>query len=410
MSAQLRGTNQESGRPYNRRIVLETIRLSAPIARGEIARKVGLTVQTVSTIIRELELQGFVRSTREQPKGRGHPSTSLAVNPEGGFAIGLHVTPISVEAALINLAGDVIARFHRSFTTNDVEATLAVCGVLAAECRALRPEGRMLGIGLAIPGPSDIESMSFVGSTTLEGWKGVDVQALLTTATGLPVFTGVDLASAALGDHLYGAGRNFRDFYYLYFGVGLGGTMVHDGSPIRGAFGNAGEIGHMPLVPGGDPCPCGNRGCLERYVSLDALGRRLQTAGHGEDISQAIRDGHPVVEAWIGEVAPVLRAAVTIIENLFDPETIIFGGLAPEALLSRLLAAAEPLAPSIAERRTRLAARVTLASDGEDAVLRGAAALAVSGMLSPRVGEFLTGDADADPIMTTPTTKAEFAA
>ena len=71
----LKGTNQEFGRPYNRRIVLETIRLQAPIARGEIARRVGLTVQTVSTIIRELEMQGFIVGVRETPKGRGYPPT-----------------------------------------------------------------------------------------------------------------------------------------------------------------------------------------------------------------------------------------------------------------------------------------------------------------------------------------------
>ena len=92
----LRGTNQESGRPYNRRIVLETIRLHGPIARGEIARKVGLTVQTVSTIIRELELQDFVIGAREAPKGRGYPATALTLNPEGGFAIGTNVSPIGI--------------------------------------------------------------------------------------------------------------------------------------------------------------------------------------------------------------------------------------------------------------------------------------------------------------------------
>ena len=106
----LRGTNQESGRPYNRRIVLETIRLHAPIARGEIARRVGLTIQTVSTITRELEAHDFVRSVREPRGGRGHPPAMLSLNPEGGFAIGLHVTPIGVEAALIDLAGDLVAR------------------------------------------------------------------------------------------------------------------------------------------------------------------------------------------------------------------------------------------------------------------------------------------------------------
>ena len=75
----LRGTNQESGRPFNRRIVLESIRLNGPTTRGEIAERVGLTVQTVSTIVRELEDQGYILSVREKPKGRGIPPSALEV-------------------------------------------------------------------------------------------------------------------------------------------------------------------------------------------------------------------------------------------------------------------------------------------------------------------------------------------
>ena len=104
----LRGTNQEFGRPYNRRIVLESIRLHGPIARGEIASRVGLTVQTVSTIVRELEEQGYILSLRVEPKGRGLPPATLRINPEGGYAVGIHITPLGINAALINLSGDVI--------------------------------------------------------------------------------------------------------------------------------------------------------------------------------------------------------------------------------------------------------------------------------------------------------------
>lgn len=90
---ELKGTNQEYGRPYNRRIVLETIRLQGPIARGDIAKRVGLTVQTVSTITRELEEQGFLLGAREVRKLRGYPPTTLTINPDGGCAIGVHLTP-----------------------------------------------------------------------------------------------------------------------------------------------------------------------------------------------------------------------------------------------------------------------------------------------------------------------------
>ena len=183
------------------------------------------------------------------------------------------------------------------------------------------------------------------------------IAELLEAATGLPAFVGVDLAAAALGERLYGTGRAFRDFYYLYFGVGLGGRWCHDGMALRGARGNAGEIGHLPLVPDGDPCPCGNRGCL------DAISPSMRSiAGCARPTRALISSGRlplapSIVDGWIDEAAPLLRTAIVTIENLFDPETILIGGLAPDALLSRLAAAAEPLAHSVAEHgRTNHAA------------------------------------------------------
>ena len=376
---ELKGTNQEFGRPYNRRIVLESIRLDGPTTRGRIARQVGLTVQTVSTIIRELEELGLVLSVREEPKGRGLPPATLRINPEGGHAIGVHLTPLGVDAALINLAGDIVASASRSAHQPSPDLAFALIADLVAELRTARPDGRMLGIGMALPGPFDVDSMSFVGPTTMAGWRDVDLRRRLAEAAALPAFFEADMGAAALGERLYGRGAEFADFYYLYFGVGLGGTMVHDGAPLRGAWGNAGEIGHIPLVPDGEPCPCGNRGCLERYVSLEALSRR--PAGVDE-------------AAWVRSVAPVFRAALVTIENLFDPETIILGGLASESLLADLAAVAADLPNSVSARRDRKAPRVVVSDGGHQAVLRGAAALAVTGVLSPRFYQMLASGSD----------------
>lgn len=382
----LRGTNQESGRPYNRRIVLETIRLAGPIARGEIARRVGLTVQTVSTIIRELELQDFIKGAREEPKGRGYPATALTLNPEGGFAIGASVTPIGIDVALVNLAGDIIGQNGREISNIEPDAAFAEIAAAATELRALRPKGRLLGLGMAMPGPFDVESMSFVGPTTLQGWKDVPIAERLNAATGLPAFVGRDVASAALSERLYGAGRNLHEFYYLYLGVGTGGLLVHEGQVVRGARGNAGEIGHVPFIPDGEYCPsCGNRGCLERYVSVEAYDRRSKIVGE---------------DGWIAEAAPLLRTAILAIENIYDPETIIFGGLAPEGVMKKLARAAEPLLASVSARRDRSLPRLTLSITGKAAMLRGAAALVFSNMLAPRIGA--SGDDDNDPLMQKP--------
>src|SRR5690606_7982350 len=145
--------------------------------------------------------------------------------------------------------------------------------------------------------------------------------------------------------------------------------VIYDGQVVRGAWGNAGEVGHIPLVPDGDPCPCGNRGCLERYLSLEAYVRRTAVIGEAE---------------WLKEVAPLLRAAIVTIENLFDPETIVLGGLAPVELRLKLLALTASLPNSLAARRDRRHPRVILSRCGTDAVLRGAASLAITQVLSPR--------------------------
>ncbi|RUU47979.1 ROK family transcriptional regulator [Mesorhizobium sp. M6A.T.Ca.TU.002.02.2.1] len=371
----LRGTNQEFGRPYNRRIVLESIRLHGPITRGDIARRVGLTVQTVSTIVRELEEHGYVLSMREEPRGRGLPPATLRINPEGGYAVGIHATPLGINAALINLSGDVIESTYREAPSATPDHAFDLIGAMVLELTGLRPGGRVLGIGMALPGPFGVESMSFIGPTTMAGWKDVALRERLEASTGLPAFFETDMAAAAMGERLYGLGAGHSEYYYLYFGVGLGGVMVHDGSALRGAWGNAGEIGHIPVVPVGEPCPCGNRGCLERYLSLEALRRR--------NISDA---------DWVDEVGPIFRNALTIIENLFDPETIILGGLASTDLLERLAGSVANLPNSVSARTDRTTPRVTVARGGQHAVLRGAAALAVSGVLSPRFGQIFTAE------------------
>lgn len=379
----LRGTNQEFGRPYNRRIVLESIRRSGPIARGEIAESVGLTVQTVSTIVRELEEQGYILSVREEPKGRGLPPTTLRINPEGGYAVGIHLTPLGIDAALINLSGDVIESVHSEAPNPTPDDAFSAIGAMVADLTGRRPGGRVIGIGMALPGPFGVDTMSFVGPTTMAGWQGVPLRERLNAATGLPAFFENDMAAAAMGERLYGIGVQHAEYYYLYFGVGLGGAMVHDGSVLRGAWGNAGEIGHIPVVPGGELCPCGNRGCLERYISLEARGR-----WSGDDSD------------WVAQVAPIFRNAITTIENLFDPETIVLGGLASPALLERLAASAEPLQNSVSARKDRRTPRIIVAEGGQHAVLRGAAALAVSGVLSPRFGQIFTAkrQREGDPL------------
>jgi predicted NBD/HSP70 family sugar kinase len=395
----LRGTNQEFGRPYNRRIVLETIRLHAPISRADIARRVGLSLQTVSNIVQEFEKLGFIVARREAPKGRGQPAIGLTLNADGGFAVGLQLSAGGLGGILVDLAGKVRAAQRIRLSATTPEVALPQMAAMVRELSAVQDSGRVLGVGLVMPGPFNVDSMSFVGPTTLEGWHSVPIADRLSSLTGLPAFLGGDSLAAALGEKMHGVGHDLDSFYYVYFGVGLGGGAVIDGQPFSGAWGNAGEFGHIPVMPDGKPCSCGNRGCLEGYVSLHALRGWLREAGIESEAADLIGPdgaGHPVLQAWIDQAVPLLRRAIGIIENLFDPQCIVLGGMLPQPLLERMEKQLHPLLPSVSCRPARPQSRLRLSTLGADSALHGAAVLALSGMLSPRFGLLFAGAADED--------------
>jgi predicted NBD/HSP70 family sugar kinase len=162
-----------------------------------------------------------------------------------------------------------------------------------------------------------------------------------------------------------------------------------DGAAYGGARGNAGEIGHTIALPGGHPCICGKRGCLETYVSVDSVTRYLADHGmvlRGVDALESLTADHPLVAAWMREGIEPLKIGLNALENLFDPETIMFGGDAPPWLIEGFLDRIAPLHISIS-RTERGLPRLMKADLGADAVARGAATLPVLEMLNPQYRE-----------------------
>ena len=293
------GNNPPRTRSHNRRVVLEAVRLNGPLGRSEIARLTRLTTQAVSNIAATLIEEGLIVEQGRRRAGRGQPPVLIAVNPEGGVTAGIEIAAGQVATVLVDLAGRLRARRSQPL---DNAAPERVAPLISAEIAAARksvpglPE-RMLGVGVVMPGPFGIEGMTSVGPTTLPGWAGVDAAEYLSAATGLTVVVENDATAASVGERLHGVGRGLRNFCLAYFGRGLGLGVVIDGRPYRGAFGNAGEIGHVVVAPGGRQCACGNRGCLERYASLQALEERLAEAGvaarSAEAIDRLVGEHHP---------------------------------------------------------------------------------------------------------------------
>ncbi len=385
-----RGTTQQASAPYNRRIVLDVIRRQGSISRKEIVDKVSLSPQTVANITSDLESIGLIVSRRlKVEKSRGQPPIVFELNPDGGSSIGISLEPGRASAALVNLVGDVLRKQEVEIDARDQRETLSVMvGIVKDLAARSSSTERLWGIGVALPGPFSVTDMSFVGPTSLESWTDLSILDDLRERSGLHVFYSVDSVAGALGESLFGVAGNLNNFFYVHFGVGLGGTLVVNRSAYKGANGNATEIGHIPVVPGGRACYCGNRGCLERYLSLHALSEALGDAGVKDrsknTLPAMLADKDSRLLAWCEDAAVHLRNAVCIIENTLDPETIVIGGSAPRPLVEHIVALANPLHRSVRGGVARATERILLSQRQEESSILGAAVLPIYEMLSPR--------------------------
>jgi len=385
-----RGTTQQSSAPYNRRIVLDVIRRQGRISRREIVELVSLSPQTVANITNDLQTIGLIVARRlKGARSRGQPPIAFELNPNAGNSIGISLEPGRVSAGLVNLVGEILERREVDIDTHDQRRVLEAVMRLIRDLRR-RPAAaeRLWGIGVALPGPLVKTDISFIGPTTLEGWSDLSVLDELRDTSRLQVFYSVDSVAAALGETLFGVARALDNFFYMHFGVGLGGTLVVNRSAYRGANGNATEIGHIPAVPGGKPCYCGNAGCLERYLSVQSLAEALGVSEAPDRdaliVAELERNTHAALQGWCLEAAARLRDAVCVIENMLDPLTIVIGGSAPKLLVERLVALAEPLHHSVRGGVASPGTRILLSEREEDSSILGAAVLPIYDLLSPR--------------------------
>jgi len=335
------GAGPGYARGFNRRVVLETIRLQGPLSRAAIARKTGLSIQTLSNIADELLTSGLLREEGVRQGGRGAPAVDLALNPDGGFTFGVSLDHRRLVIVLVDLVGNL-----RRQETMEIEGLVPkkVLGHVKRLAAGLARKERagadkLWGAGVVMPMLFENGAAVAFGPTSMPAWQDVPIVATLSAAMGIPVVVENDATAAAVGEQFHGAGRRLRDFFYVYIGVGVGGGMILSGHPYRGSAGRAGELGHIVVAPGGRPCACGNRGCLERYASLSAAQHALDGRPEGSRPIDPLKIAAGVARLgpWIELAAEHLSTACVTIDNLLNPEAIVIGGIVPDAVLSPLI-------------------------------------------------------------------------
>jgi predicted NBD/HSP70 family sugar kinase/biotin operon repressor len=370
-------------RASNRLRVIQALQVLGITSRADLARHTGLSRSTVSTIVSGLQAEGMVVDRDENGRvsaGGGRPPALIALDPTAGFAIGVDFGKRHLAVALADLSHELLAEEWREMRDDYdaeegidqaaelVEIVLGAAGVDA---------GRVLGVGMGLPGP--VHRTGVVGSSAiLPGWAGTHAAERMGERLSMEVWLRNDANLGALAESIWGAGREADGLVYLKLATGIGAGIVLRGRLFEGAGGTAGEIGHTSLDETGDICRCGSRGCLETYASGSAiaalLSRSLGEPMSFDDVMARAVDGDPGSRRALADAGRHIGAAVADLCNLINPERIVVGGsmaVAGDVLL-------DPLREAVGLRAIPSAAedvRIVPGELGERAELLGAVAL-----------------------------------
>jgi predicted NBD/HSP70 family sugar kinase len=317
-------------RDLNRAAILRLIALSGPIARSSIAKRLGLSPATVTSITRELIESGIVRTADRAPSRGGRPALLLEIVSRSAHAFGVKIAPDHLVGVVVDLDGDVTAQFETRLDLTSAHGFDAAVNVLRSWLDEASAGTPLLGMGLGVPGVVDTASGRV--TSPLIGWTDFALRDALQQELGIPVLVDNDVNTLATSERLYGRGRDVEDFITLTLGRGVGLGIVANGDIYHGHGGGAGEFGHVTAVVDGPVCSCGKRGCLEAVVgdpALVAVARGDGTIGkrHGIAALRGRADaGDADARAIFAEAATVLGQAVANLVNVLSPKLILVSG------------------------------------------------------------------------------------
>jgi glucokinase len=310
-----------------------------------------------------------------------------------GLTIGVDVGGTKVAAGVVDRRGTVVETAQRATPSTSPVAAEQVITELVRELMSRHPVDR---VGVGVAGLID-ETRSVVRFAPNLRWHQQPLRDQLEASTGLPVVVENDANAAGWGEYRFGAARGIDDFVMVTVGTGVGGALVLGGQLYRGAYGVAGEVGHIVLDPDGPACGCGRRGCWEQYASGNALLREARSRasddrahaerllGYGDGTPEGIDGRHVTAAALAGDPVAVatfetagywLGRGLAELAATLDPACFVIGGGVSEAGELLLGPAREEFDKHLVAGDARPHAQIVAAALGNAAGIVGAAELA----------------------------------
>jgi predicted NBD/HSP70 family sugar kinase len=337
------GTSLPDVARYNQNVVIHAFRRMGPSSQTDVVASTGLSAQTVSTIVRGLVSGGMLREIDTVVAGRGRPKTIMDIVGSARFAVGVHADPSLMTAVVLDLRGSVVGEARTAgVDTEDPERAMDEAAGLATEAMtAAGVDGsRLEGACLAAPGPVDARRQCLVNPVWLPGWAGAPIGQMLGSRLGMPVPLVKDTLAAVIGENWVRGGQTLDStMVFVYLGAGTGLGISVNGEPLRGASGNAGEVGSIlvALSPGGrrigdgldnDPAVV-----VEKAHGLGILGgeappRTVQTAVARDlrRLCEAAASGNADASRLLGGGAARIADVAAMAAEMVDADMVVFGG------------------------------------------------------------------------------------
>jgi predicted NBD/HSP70 family sugar kinase len=375
------GVRQDTLRRHNLGLVLrQVLEASGPPSRADVAARTGLTRATVSALVDRLIAAGMLTELPPVTSRRaGRPGVPLVAASGTFTAIGLEINVSYLGGRAVDLSGQTLAErlevhdFHQSRPSRALDHLAAIAREMLEDVTA---NGVcVVGAGIALPGIVDRESGTLRHAPNL-GWRDVELADVLTRSpfASLNVVELGNEANLAAWSEASAHPEPRPSFLYVSGEVGIGGGLVYDGQVFQGRRGWSGELGHTTIKPDGPPCPCGSRGCLERYAGRDAVmtAAGLDPLTPVEDLLARLEEGRVRARRAVDRAGWALGVALANAVNLVDVDEVVLGGFyAPLT---------EWLTPAVAEQlRLRVLSaawsrpRIRPAASGQQAAMAGAA-------------------------------------
>lgn len=386
------GTNQEAVRRHNLATLLGHVHHSGGVSRAQLTERMGLNRSTIGDLVRELDELAVVHQSAPDVSGTragaGRPSLDVNPDPDSVHVLAAELGVDTLDVARVGLGGLVLDRVSRPTPTpSDPDAVVDVVVEMLRELLgSASPGSRLVGIGVAVPGVVN-DASGLVRFAPNLGWSDVSLTPMLASRIGLkvPVRLGNDAELGALAEHIRGAGRHLSHLVYLSADVGVGGGVIVEGLPMRGASGYAGEVGHQRFDSGSTRCRCGNTGCWETEIGSHAVAEAVGCPPDRiDELERYLQPGRPVPPA-LRRLAHSLGVGLGGLVNVFNPEVVILGGVLRwvyPLVRDDVLDAFEAWALDAPARE----ASIVLPWLAGDSIIVGAAELAFTDLLADPVG------------------------